>query len=222
MKRTRIFPILLAAGPSHALPIPKPLALFGGRTALEIAVDNCRSLELPIVVLGSDATVVRKGMPRSTHVTVNSRWRSGQISSLLAGLRKVPREAAFLVYPVDLVLLTQDVVDQLAQAFVKRHPEQTIVIPICDGRDGHPIILAAELRRELQLATTAREVVNRDPRRVKHVSLNTRAIWTDFDSQRSYAQLQREFLKQTRDTWRPTSRAACRSRKASRTLILER
>jgi len=199
MKRTRIFPVLLAAGRSQAFPIPKPLALFGGRTALEIAIDNCARLERPIVVLGSDAALVRKAIPDSTLVAVNSRWRSGQLSSLLAGLRMVPRDAAFLVYPVDLALVTRDLVNELAQAFLKRHSDQTVVIPIHNRRDGHPVILAAELRRELQQATTTREVVNRDPHRIKRVSVKTAAIWTDFDNQRSYAQLQREFLKRTRD-----------------------
>ncbi|MGH9734102.1 MAG: nucleotidyltransferase family protein [Candidatus Acidiferrales bacterium] len=206
MKRVRIVPILLAAGPSHAFPIPKPLALFGDRTALEIAIENCRSLELPVVVLGSDAARVRKAIPRSTRVTVNSRWPSGQLSSLLAGLRLVPRDAAFLVYPVDLVLLTKDLVNHLAQAFLKRHSEQTIVIPIHNARDGHPVILAAELRPELQQATTAREVVNRDARRIKNVSVKTDAIWTDFDSPRSYREVQREFLKRTRERRRKISR----------------
>lgn len=195
MKRTGICPILLAAGPSLRFPIPKALALFGGRTALEIAIDNCRSLEPPVVVLGAKASLVRKAVPRSTRFTVNSHWRSGQISSLLAGLSTVPRDAAFLVYPVDLVLLTPDDVNQLARAFLKRRLDQTIVIPIHDGRDGHPVIMAAKLRRELQQAAIARDVVTRDPRRVKHIRVKTSAIWTDFDTPRSYARLKREFLK---------------------------
>lgn len=194
MARIRICPILLAAGPSPKFPIPKPLALFGGRTALEICIDNCQSLEPPVVVLGAKAALVRKAIPHSTRATVNSRWHSGQLSSLLAGLRMVPRCSAFLIYPVDLVLLTPDVIHRLTDAFLNRRPHQAIIIPVHNGRDGHPVIMAAELRRELQHATIARDVVNRIPDRIKHVSVDTDAIWADFDTQRSYARLQRKFL----------------------------
>jgi len=38
MRPTRVFPIILAAGDSSHLGYPKPLALFNGRTALELAV----------------------------------------------------------------------------------------------------------------------------------------------------------------------------------------
>lgn len=177
------------------MPFPKVLADFGGRTAIDIAVENCSSLERPIVVLGYHAARLRKAIPRQARFTVNAKWRTGQLSSLLAGLRKVPRDGAFLIYPVDLVFLTQELIEQLATAFLKRGPNKAIVMPICNGRDGHPVILAAELRRELRRVKTAREVVNRDPRRIERVNVNTVAIWKDFDTPASYARLRREFAK---------------------------
>ncbi|MGB6482761.1 MAG: nucleotidyltransferase family protein [Candidatus Acidiferrales bacterium] len=195
MKISNVFPVLLAAGRSRSLPFPKVLADFGGRTAIDIAVENCSSLERPIVVLGYHAARLRKAIPRQARFTVNAKWRTGQLSSLLAGLRKVPRDGAFLIYPVDLVFLTQELIEQLATAFLKRGPNKAIVMPICNGRDGHPVILAAELRRELRRVKTAREVVNRDPRRIERVNVNTVAIWKDFDTPASYARLRREFAK---------------------------
>ena len=46
MRPTRVFPIILAAGDSSHLGYPKPLALFNGRTALDLAVENCRLVRL--------------------------------------------------------------------------------------------------------------------------------------------------------------------------------
>lgn len=197
MKISNVFPILLAAGRSRGLPFPKVLADFGGQTAIDIAVENCSSLERPVVVLGYHAAGLRKAIPRHARFTVNAEWRTGQISSLLAGLRKVPRDGAFLIYPVDLVFLTRGLIEQLATVFLKRGHDKTIVIPVYNGRDGHPVILAAELRRELRRAKTAREVVNRDPRRIECVDVNTAAIWKDFDTPASYARLRREFAQRT-------------------------
>ena len=195
MNESKIFPILLAAGKSPHLPFPKALADFAGSTAIEIAARNCRGLERPIVVLGYQADRLRRALPHQARVTVNRKWRAGQLSSLLAGLRKVPQDGAFLIYPVDLVFLTPKIIRRLAAAFHKRIARQSIVMPVCGGRDGHPVILAPELRPELRSAKTAREVVNRDPGRIKRVRMKTFAIWKDFDTLATYARLRREFAR---------------------------
>lgn len=195
MNESKIFPILLAAGKSPHLPFRKALADFAGCTAVEIAVKNCHGLERPIVVLGYQADRVRSVVTRRARVTVNRKWRTGQLSSLLAGLRKVPHDGAFLIYPVDLVFLTPQMIRRLAAAFHRRTARQAIAMPVCAGRDGHPVILAPELRAELRSAKTAREVVNRDPSRIKRVRMKTFAIWKDFDTSASYARLRREFAR---------------------------
>ncbi|MHB8411968.1 MAG: nucleotidyltransferase family protein [Candidatus Acidiferrales bacterium] len=195
MNESKIFPILLAAGKSPRLPFPKALAEFSGSTAVEIAVRNCHGLERPIVVLGYRAGRLRRGIPRPARSTVNRKWRTGQLSSLLAGLRKVPKDGAFLIYPVDLVFLTPGTIRRLVAAFRRRTARQAIVMPVYRGRDGHPVILAPDLRRELRSAKTARDVVNRDPGRIKRVRVKTFAIWKDFDTLATYARLRREFAR---------------------------
>lgn len=191
----KIVPILLAAGPSRNLPDPKALTRFGKKTALEIAIDNCRERERPIVVLGCEAARIRRALPAGVRVVVNRRWRAGQLSSLLAALRWVPRGAAFLVYPVDHPVLTRAVVRRLCRAFAHRNTMQTIVLPLFRGRAGHPSIFAPEIRQELRRARTAREVVYRDSRRVKFVKVESAGIWLDFDSPTSYQGCLREYLK---------------------------
>jgi CTP:molybdopterin cytidylyltransferase MocA len=198
MTRTRIFPIILAGGDSRHLEFPKPLALFEGRTALDLAVESCAGLERPIVVLGHRAAAIRPHVPRSARVVINRAWRKGQLSSLVAGLRRVPRGEAFLLYPVDQPLLTAKLVSRLVRAFFKRAVGQPIVMPRKGNRAGHPILGAGELRRELQQAQTAREVVYRDDRRICYVPVRDVAIWTDFDSPATYRKCLRMFRRQMR------------------------
>lgn len=197
MKKPNIVPILLAAGSSKQLGFPKPLAEFGGKTALEIAVRNCSGLPRPVLVLGDQAARVRAAAPRgvriSVRIVVNRRWRSGQLSSILAGLRCVPRAAAFMIYPVDHALLTPRLLRCLVRAFHAKAKHQKIVMPRCGRRAGHPVILAAELRYELRRAPTAREVVYQDRHRIKYVRLASRAIWQDFNTPASYVRLRRQF-----------------------------
>jgi molybdenum cofactor cytidylyltransferase len=193
MKKVRIVPILLAAGPSGRLGFPKPLARFGGRTALAIALENCRGLEPPILVLGSEAARIAKEAPGGARIVRNRRWRSGQLSSLVAALRHVPPGAAFLVYPVDHPLLTRTLIRRLVAGFRSRSKRQKITLLRVRGRAGHPTIFSSDLRREFGSARTAREVVYRDPSRIKHVCAGTTAIWEDFDSPASYRHLVRKF-----------------------------
>ena len=147
MNRTRVFPIILAGGDSSHLGYPKPLALFEGRTALELAVESCSGWETPIVVLGHRAAEIRSHVPAGARMVINREWRKGQLSSLLAGLRAVPRGAAFLLYPVDQPLLTGSLVMRLVRAFEKRGPGKLIVMPRKAKRSGHPILCAGELAR---------------------------------------------------------------------------
>ena len=198
MRSNRIFPIILAAGGPGTLGFAKPLARFGEKTAVEIAIENCAGLEPPIVVLGYHAASVRKSLPTDIRFLVNRDWRKGQLTSLLAGFRGVPRGAAFLLYPVDQPMLTRKLVARLVRAFNARRPDQKIAMPRVGARAGHPILCDGCLRRELLAARTAREVVYRDKSRIRYLSVRDKAIWTDFDSPASYRRCLRAFLRERR------------------------
>jgi CTP:molybdopterin cytidylyltransferase MocA len=179
MKPPRIFPILLAAGKPSRPNVQNAPNNLSGRTPLQIAVENCADLERPIVVLGFESEQLRPTVPANARIVINRNWRAGQLSSLLAGLRKVPPDSPFLLYPTDLVFLTRPVIRRLTAAFRRCTKHQKIVMPVYRARDGHPVIFAAEVRRELAHAHTARDVVYRDPRRIKRVRVSTSAIWKD-------------------------------------------
>jgi CTP:molybdopterin cytidylyltransferase MocA len=192
-RREKIVPIILAAGPSGRLPFPKPLALFGGKSALAIAVENCARLERPLVVLGCDAERVRSAVPRRAQVVINPGWRRGQINSLRCALKHIPAGAAFLIYPVDHPLLKRKTIQQLVRAFHGRDKSQEIVVPTHGGIYGHPAIVSAKLRREFFESKTARDVIYRVPGRVRAVEMHTRAIFADFDTEETYRACLRRF-----------------------------
>jgi CTP:molybdopterin cytidylyltransferase MocA len=192
-KREKIFPIVLAAGPSDHLPFPKPLAMFGGKTALAIAVENCAGLERPLVVLGCDAERVRRAVPRAAQVVWNRGWRRGQISSLRRALKQIPADAAFLIYPVDRPLLKRKTIQQLVRAFRTREKSQDIAIPRHRSLYGHPAMVSGRLQAEFFKSKTARDVIYRLPSRVRAMDVQTRAIFTDFDTPKSYRLCLRKF-----------------------------
>jgi CTP:molybdopterin cytidylyltransferase MocA len=185
-KREKIIPIILAAGPSDRLLFPKPLAMFGGKTALAIAVENCVGLERPLVVLGCDAGRVRRAVPRSAKVVMNHGWRQGQVGSLRRALQRIPARAAFLIYAIDYPLLKRKTIQRLVQAFRTRDESQEIAVPRHGRLYGHPAIVSGKLRREFFQSKTARDVIYRLPARVRAVEVHTRAIFADFDTEESY------------------------------------
>ncbi len=192
-KRENIFPIILAAGSSHHLPFPKPLAIFGGKTALAIAIENCAGLERPLVVLGCDRERVRRAGPLAARVVWNRGWRRGQISSLRGALKHIPADAAFLIYPIDHPLLKRKTIQQLVRAFRTREESQEIAIPRHGSLYGHPAIVSGKLRGEFFRSKTARDVIYRLPSRVRAIEVQTRAIFTDFDTPESYRLCLRKF-----------------------------
>jgi CTP:molybdopterin cytidylyltransferase MocA len=192
-ERTNIVPIILAAGSSKNLGMPKALARFGKETALFIAVENCLGLERPIVVLGCDAKLVRPGVPRPARIVVNPNWCEGQLSSLLCALDCVDSTAAVLVYPVDHPLVEKRTVKQMVSEFRRRKSTEEIVMPRHRGRYGHPIILSPALRNELLTARTAREAVYRIPERIRVFNAKTSAIYEDFDTPETYVRCLRKF-----------------------------
>jgi molybdenum cofactor cytidylyltransferase len=206
VRGSHIVPIILAAGPRHGLPFPKALAPFDKQTALERALDNCLATPgsaAPIIVLGCHArrviSALRRGRrasragPLPATVVSNAHWRSGQLSSLLAGLRRLPAQAeGFLLYPVDYPLLTPRLLARLARAFSRRAGWQQIVVPAIGRRTGHPILVARELAAEFRACArhggTARDVIYRAtrPDRVLRVPVRDVSIFRDFDSLASY------------------------------------
>lgn len=198
--RERIVPVLLAAGAAPKLGFPQALARFGKKSVLEIALENCAGLARPVVVLGYEAARVRPAVPQGARVVVHRRWRGGQLSSLLAGLRRVPAGSAFMLYPVDYPLLTRRDIRRLARAFRVRRPGQEIVVPVFRGRSGHPVVFSPTVKDELKRARTAKEVVVRDRRRLLLVPVGTAAIWLDFRTPASYRLRLRSFRRRERST----------------------
>lgn len=200
-----ITPIILAAGPSPNLPFPKALARFGSKTALDIAIENCKIVGHPIVVLGSGAkrissarllrrTILSTHGPKSVRVIINRHWHRGQLSSLQAAIKKLPGNAAFMIYPVDHPLIRPALIRRLVRAFRTRRPAQEIVMPRHKSSYGHPVIVSAVVRPEFFAAHTAREVIYRHPGRLRIPRVATPSIFEDFNSPESYRRCLRKFL----------------------------
>jgi molybdenum cofactor cytidylyltransferase len=183
----RAVAILLAAGDSVRMGLPKALIEWRGRPLLrhqldrigESRVDGC------IVVLGRDAerfeAVVRSatGPAGTTRCVVNPRHAEGKCSSILAGLGVLtslpaPPEAIFIV-SVDQPLAERllDALLDAARTEWSGAGGRTIVVPAFHDRRGHPPLFHGSLLPDLGRIREATEglkaVVRRRPDRVLEV-----------------------------------------------------
>ena len=171
-----IYPVILAAGRCEGLVTGQTISQSKARNWFRTALSNCAGLAPPVVVLGWSAEKLKLCVPENTAMVVNKNWVDGQITSLLAGLSRVPGGAAFMIYPVDLHTLQRDVVDKLVSEFRARRRGCEIVMPMYREHAGHPAILSGALRQELALAESARHVVYRDPGRLSFVKTECAAV----------------------------------------------
>ena len=190
--------VVLAAGASRRMGVPKAALRLGDATFLarvleELDASSC----LPIVVVaGVHEAAVRAAMPARSvaGVVVNEEPGRGQLSSLKVGIRHLlataPSVTGAVVALVDHPMLARETVARLiGAAGAGRH---AIVVPIHDGRRGHPIVLMRVVWDEI-LATpddeSARVVVARDPSRVLELPVADPGILVDVDTPADMAML---------------------------------
>ncbi len=183
--------IVLAAGESRRMGMPKPLLRFGGTTFLDQILSVLRSsrVEGMTVVLGAQAETIRASVDLSeVDVVVNGDYLQGQLSSLIRGLKSLPVDAdAVLLCLVDHPFITTEVVDQLVGAFDETH--EPIVVPVFNGQRGHPALFARSLFDELVLAPEdqgARYVVSSNEDKVLEVNVHDRAVTMAIDTPQDY------------------------------------
>jgi molybdenum cofactor cytidylyltransferase len=150
MTSPRIAGIILAAGLSSRMGVPKPLLDWCGMPLVTYQVDqldHAGATEI-VVVAGHESDAVRRAVAGGpARVVINPDYRSGRASSIRAAARAIPGR------PDALVLLN---VDQPRHAETVRRlilahlqDGNLITVPSHVGRRGHPIVLSAELLPEL-------------------------------------------------------------------------
>ena len=156
----RVAAVLLAAGESTRMEEMKALLPWiGGKPLLAY---QTRALSAAgyapiIVVLGHLAERLRQTLtgPEPAIIVENPRYREGRTTSIVAGLRETPDDAAAaLIVSVDQPR-SDAMLASLRTAWLASRP--SIAVPSIDGQAGHPPLFSASLLPELLAVTEERQ-----------------------------------------------------------------
>ncbi|MHB1937357.1 MAG: nucleotidyltransferase family protein [Acidobacteriaceae bacterium] len=150
---TSVAAIVLAAGPSVRLGLPKQLlrlAVFGGETLIDYMVGVARAAGVAqiFVVLGAHAEEVRRECELLDCIPIqNKAWKEGMASSLRTGISAVIENAAaasaVMVLVCDQPALSADHLHKLLDAH--RDGPNSIVASHYAGRTGVPAVFPRAL-----------------------------------------------------------------------------
>lgn len=156
--------VILSGGASRRMGSPKALVSYQGASFLEhlLSVTRHPAIGVRRVVLGPDADAISQQVTLAPdEIVINRDWELGQLSSIHAALRSLPEGTqGMLLCPVDHPLVSAALVDALVRTFLETRAP--VVLPMFEGRRGHPVIFAAAVYEELLRApmdTGARAVV---------------------------------------------------------------
>lgn len=186
-----IWAIILAAGESKRMGRPKMLLPWKDATILESVVHTAlaSSVDRVLVVLGAEQEQISRLLtPFPVETVYNPDFRRGMLSSVQMGFAALPGEAeAAVVLLGDQPFVSAGVIDR--QCAASSGSPGSIILPVHEGRRGHPVLIPAAFRDEIPLLSDAvglRELIHRHEENILEIEVEEEDVLLDIDDPEAY------------------------------------
>jgi len=183
--------IVLAAGQSQRMGVPKLLLPFGGKSVIAHIVDELLQSDLAkvCVVVGHERDrIVAALSGRLVSIAVNPHPEAGMLSSVRCGLQAMADDCdAVLVALGDQPAITAKLINEMIGAFSAG--PKGILVPVYQGERGHPILFSTRYCPEILARyddVGLRGLLRAHPDDVFEMSASSAAVLSDMDLPEDY------------------------------------
>jgi molybdenum cofactor cytidylyltransferase len=187
----KIGAVVLAAGESKRMGFPKMLLPFRGKPIISVVLKTVidSGIDYIIVVLGHRYEMLIPLIdPATADYCINHHYHEGMLSSVVCGIKRLRQQVdAIMIFPGDQPLISPELIQLLTDNYNKTDKE--IIIPVYEGRRGHPILIGSSLMGEIEKLdpeTGLRGLSLEYPYAVLEVNSNDPGIIKDFDTYEEY------------------------------------
>jgi len=190
----KIMALVLAAGYSSRMKRNKMLLPFGEGTVIENTVQRFFQAQVNgvAVVVGHQQEEIRQALASyPVQFIENPHFPEGMSSSVKAGIKVLgedPQVDGVMIIPGDMPLVKKETVCAVREKF--RESFSPVIIPVYEGKKGHPVYFARTLFRRLEEISGdvgAREVVRENLASCFFLEVNDAGVLIDIDSPEEYA-----------------------------------
>ncbi|MEI7999294.1 MAG: nucleotidyltransferase family protein [Candidatus Omnitrophota bacterium] len=144
--------ILLTAGESSRFGSPKALANINNIKTIELLQNNLIKSKIHeiIIVTGAHESLIKPYVFNHSKVSLvyNKDYKLGQTSSFQKGLSVVDNNSyGYMLIPIDFPFIKTTTINALILHFQSQDP--TILIPLYQGKRGHPPIFHQKLKKNI-------------------------------------------------------------------------
>jgi molybdenum cofactor cytidylyltransferase len=186
--------VILAAGMSTRMGVPKQLLALENRPLVRIVTENvlASSVAEVLVVTGymkHEISAALNDLP--VKIVFNPRYEQGQGTSLALGAAAADKNASALaVFMADQPLISASLINTVLDEFKKRRC--LALRPVYNGAPGHPVIISGDLSKDLQMLQRdegARHILKRLGSKVDYLQIQDEAAVFDIDTPEDFKKL---------------------------------
>ncbi|MGD9160241.1 MAG: selenium cofactor biosynthesis protein YqeC [Desulfobacteraceae bacterium] len=183
--------VILAAGGSSRMGRPKQELEIGGKTLANIVIKNVLASVADEIILVTQPglPLVDKDIYPDIKRVVNENWKTGQSSSMKAGLEAADHESnAAMFFMADQPMVNAGIINRLIMTFYES--DKPIVAPLYNGEKGSPVLFKRDLfgeLKEIEGDKGGRDLLKKYP--VEYVDIDLPLAGMDVDTPEEFSRL---------------------------------